>query len=318
MARQNSQPDALLGWMGSLSDPARLRLLRLLEENELGVLELCDILQMPQSTVSRHLKVLADHAWIENRRQGTNNLYRARTEGVSQEALKLWQLIRQQTEGWPALDQDSLRLRAALARRAGDAQAFFAGAAGEWDTIRDELYGDAFPAQAIAGLVPSHWTVADLGCGTGQLTGMLAENVRKVIAVDQSPQMLEAARKRFAGVGNVDLRVGDITRLPIEDGSCDAALCVLVLTYVKELPLALTEARRVLKPQGQLVVIDLLRHGRDDFRRLMGQAWPGFESDAFTDALVNAGFDRSRINVRPIAPEPGVKGPALFIGRAGC
>src|SRR6185369_9231049 len=125
------QPDALLSWMGSLSDPTRLRLLRLLERHELGVAELCAVLQMPQSTVSRHLKVLVDEGWIRGRE--------------------------------PA------------------AQAFFAGAAGEWDRLRAELYGTAFTQAALLALLPGQWTVADLGCGTGQLASLLSPWVASVI-----------------------------------------------------------------------------------------------------------------------------------------
>jgi SAM-dependent methyltransferase/DNA-binding transcriptional ArsR family regulator len=315
MAKSEQQPETLLNWMGCLADPTRLRLLKLLEKSELGVLELCDILQMPQSTVSRHLKLLADQGWIENRRQGTNNLYRSNVEGMEEHAGRLWELAREQTAEWPTFEQDGLRLAAAIARRPGDAQSFFAGAAGDWDKLRGELYGGSFPTQAVTGLLPSHWTVADLGCGTGNLAGLLAPNVKKVIGVDQSPAMLKAAQKRLERFTNVELLEGDITKLPIADGTCDAVLVVLVLTYVERYQLALKEARRVLKTGGQLVVIDLLKHSRDDFKRLMGQAVSGFDAKAFGEAIKAAGFDGSRVDVQAIAPEPGVKGPALFIAR---
>src|SRR5918995_7299666 len=92
------RPDALLGWMDSLADPTRLRLLRLLERHELGVAELCDVLQMPQSTVSRHLKVLADQKWVRGRRQGTNHLYRTILDELEAGARRLWVLAREQTD----------------------------------------------------------------------------------------------------------------------------------------------------------------------------------------------------------------------------
>src|SRR3954470_12031186 len=104
------QPQRLLAWMESLADTARLRLLRLLERQELGVAELCDVLQMPQSTVSRHLKVLADQRWVRSRKEGTNPLYRTILAELEPAARKLWLLAREQTEGWPALRQDELRL----------------------------------------------------------------------------------------------------------------------------------------------------------------------------------------------------------------
>src|SRR3954451_18838064 len=111
------QPDALLGWMECLSDPTRLRLLRLLERNELGVAELCDILQLPQSTVSRHLKVLADQRWVTSRGQGTTNLYRMLPDEIDPAAKRLWSLAREQTQAWATLRQDELRLQRRLADR---------------------------------------------------------------------------------------------------------------------------------------------------------------------------------------------------------
>src|SRR6476619_73 len=103
------QPDALRGWMESLADPTRLRLLRLLERHELGVAELCDVLQLPQSTVSRHLKVLADQRWLRSRPQGTSRLYRTILDELDAGARRLWVVAREQTDGWPAVKQDRLR-----------------------------------------------------------------------------------------------------------------------------------------------------------------------------------------------------------------
>src|SRR5215212_4112650 len=128
--QQQHQPQRLLAWMESLADPTRLRLLRLLERHELGVAELCDVLQLPQSTVSRHLKILADQKWVRGRRQGTNHLYRTVLDELDAGAKRLWTLAREQTDAWPASKHDRLRLDHLLAEREGDTQAFFAGAAG--------------------------------------------------------------------------------------------------------------------------------------------------------------------------------------------
>ena len=261
------QPEALLGWMESLADTTRLRLLRLLERHELGVAELCEIVQLPQSTVSRHLKVLADQGWVASRGQRTTNLYRM--EMADAAARKLWQLARDQMEGWATAAQDQLRLARVLADRQPAAQAFFAGAAGQWDRLRDELYGRSFSQEALLGLLPASWTVADLGCGTGQTAAALAPHVRRVLAVDQSAAMLKAAKKRTAGLGNVELRQGSLEALPLAPASCDGALLLLALTYVAHPLAALREAARILRPGGRLVVVDLLRHDRDDFRREM-------------------------------------------------
>src|SRR6187431_3282066 len=109
------RPEALLSWMGILSDPTRLRLLRLLERHELGVAELCDVLQLPQSTVSRHLKILSDQNWVRSRRQGTNHLYRTILDEIDAPARKLWVFAREQIDAWSAVKQDRLRLDRLLA-----------------------------------------------------------------------------------------------------------------------------------------------------------------------------------------------------------
>src|SRR5436309_9709882 len=111
------RPDVLLGWIGSLADPTRLRLLRLLERHELGVVELSDVLQLPQSTVSRQLKVLTDEGWTRSRRHATTHLYRTILDELDPPQRKLWLLAREQTEAWPQVAQDRLRLARRLRQR---------------------------------------------------------------------------------------------------------------------------------------------------------------------------------------------------------
>jgi ArsR family transcriptional regulator len=308
-----ARPEALLGWMDGLADPTRLRLLRVLEHQELGVVELCEILQLPQSTVSRHLKVLADQDWLENRRQGTANLYRM-APGLQIAARKLWRLVREQTEGWATVLQDDLRLEVRLRARRDETERFFSGAAGDWNQLRAELYGATFGRRALFALLPPEWTVADLGCGTGELTFELAHHVRRVIGIDQSAAMLRAARRRTEGLANVALHRSELEAIAIEDGACDAAILVLVLAYVADVPPILSEVGRILRPGGALVLIDLMRHDDEDFCRRMGQARLGFDPTELRGLLATAGFDASR--VAPLPPEPGARAPALLLARA--
>ena len=242
-----AQPESLLAWMEGLADATRLRLLRLLERNELGVAELCDVLQLGQSTVSRHLKVLSDQAWAKNRRQGTNNLYRMLLDELEPAARRLWVVAREQTAAWATAAQDDLRLRQLLIEKQTGSQAFFASAAARWDKLRDELYGRSFTGAALVALLPSDWVVADLACGTGQASAEIARCVRQVIAVDNSAAMLKAARRRTSDLSNVDLRRGDLEALPIDDGTCDAALLLLALTYVPDPSIVVSEMRPDLK-----------------------------------------------------------------------
>jgi len=316
MIRTGSQPEALLAWMDALSDPARLRLLRILEKHELGVAELCDILQMPQSTVSRHLKLLLDQRLLTSRRQGTNHLYEMILDELAPPARQLWLLARDQTENWAALSQDELRLKQVLTRRESDAASFFAGAAAEWDGIRAGLYGQRFDLQAILPLLPSDYIVADLGCGSGQMTAEIARHIKKVIGVDASAEMLAAARERLASTTNVDLRTGELTALPLQTAEVDAALMILALTYIADPKAALSEMARIVRPGGKAVIIDLLLHDRDDFRRQYGQKWPGFASGWVLASLSAAGFEAQTISIRPIEPDPEARGPALFVATA--
>lgn len=305
-----SQPEALLSWMESLSDPTRLRLLRLVERHELSVAELCDVVQLPQSTVSRHLKVLGDEGWVRSRAEGTTRLYRMLTERDGAPR-RLWAIAREETAGWATIEQDQLRLSRRLTARRPATEAFFAGAAGRWDRLREEVYGAEFERQALLGLLPSRWTVADLGCGTGSIAAALAPHVARVVGVDQSPAMLRAAARRTGGLGNVDLRQGSLEALPLQDETVDGALLVLALTYVADPSRPLREARRVLREGGRAVVVDLLRHDREDFRRQMGQVSLGFEPESLALALESAGFER--VSVRPLVPEARAKGPALVL-----
>lgn len=304
-------PDTLVGLMTSLADPTRLRLMKLLEKQELGVAELCEILQMPQSTVSRHLKLLAGEGWLTSRRHGTTNLYRMILDELAQAARDLWTLARDSTAGSAAFGQDELRLMRLLHRRRQDGGDFFAAAAADWDRLRVEYYGPGVTEAAMLGLLPSHWTVADLGCGTGQVAAALAPCVARVIGVDRSAEMLEAAAARTRGLANVELRRGELESLPLDDACCDAAVLVLVLAYVSDPAPALSQAARILRPGGRLVILDLLRHDRDDFRRLMGQVAAGFDPADLSRLLSDAGF--ARVRSRPLPPEPEARGPALLL-----
>jgi ArsR family transcriptional regulator len=300
--------------MECLADPTRLRLLRLLERHELGVVELCDVLQLPQSTVSRHLKVLADQKWVRNRREGTTHLYRTLLDELDPPARRLWIVARDQTESWATTNQDQLRLTRRLRDRQQGSQTFFAGAASQWDKLRGELYGHAFTTNALLALLPHDLSIADLGCGTGPVSAQLAPHVKQIIAVDNSAAMLKAAKKRLAHFENVDLRKGDLEALPIDDNTCDAALLLLALTYAPEPERVLKEMSRILKPTGKAIVVDLLPHDREEFRRQTGQQHLGFAPDDVQQMMSTAGL--AHPHVTPLPPEPNAKGPAIFLAVA--
>lgn len=304
-------PDLLLARISSLADPARLRMLHLLEQQELAVSELADVLQMPQSSVSRHLKLLAGEGWVVARGAGTANYYSMANGELPETSRQLWQLAAGETREWPALAHDRLRLARCLATRAGEGRDFFAGVAGEWERLRTELYGERFTGLAFQALLSPDWVVADLACGSGAAALDLAPWVARVIAVDRSPEMLQAARRRARGVENILFEEGDLERLPIADGACDAALMLLALTQVDDPALAVAEMARIVKPGGRAVVVDLLRHDREEFRRQMGQKRSGFAPEDLTRLLAASGFDEVRCS--PLPPEPEARGPALLL-----
>src|SRR5437867_2974692 len=165
---------SVLDRLGVLADPTRSRLLLALDRHELAVSELCAVLQLPQSTVSRHLKVLADDGWVTARPDGTSRLYRMTLEVLDPAARRLWTLLREQTAGTAVAAQDDRRLGAILARRQTRSQAFFSSAAGQWDRLRRDMFGERFELHALAGLLDEDWVIGDLGCGTGQITEALA------------------------------------------------------------------------------------------------------------------------------------------------
>lgn len=305
---------AILGWMSALSDPTRARLLRLVERRELAVAELCEVLQLPQSTVSRHLKVLSDDGWVSSRPEGTSRLYRMSVDGKASAARRLWGLLRDQLAEVPAAHSDDERLERVLAARQSRSQAFFASAAGQWDRLREELFGRALDARALPALLDERWVVGDLGCGTGGLSEALAPFVRRVVAVDGSPAMLKAARARLAEHPSAEIRRGELESLPVADGELDAALFALVLHHVTDPQRALSEAARALKPGGRLVVVDMQPHERQDYREKMGHVWLGFSSEQMSPWLERAGFERVRMT--PLPPDPQARGPGLFAATA--
>jgi ubiquinone/menaquinone biosynthesis C-methylase UbiE len=307
----NGKAPAILDHLASLADTTRSRILLLLERHELTVSELCGVVQLPQSTVSRHLKALADSGWVASRAEGTSNLYSMTREDLDASARRLWALVREQVGSSPAAAQDQRRLQAAIAERRTKSQEFFSSSAGQWDRVRDDLFGDRFHLVALAAFAQNDWTVGDLGCGTGQVSTALAPFVERVIAVDSSAAMLQAAKKRLHGFDNIDLRRGELEALPVDDAKLDAATLMLVLHHVPEPQRALAEVARVLKPHGQAVIVDMLPHDRESYRQQMGHVWLGFSDDHVRRMLQEAGFEQIRLVALP--PDARAKGPGLFV-----
>jgi ArsR family transcriptional regulator len=314
----------LLDSFSVLADATRCRMLWFLDAQELTVSELCAVLQLPQSTVSRHLKTLSDADWVASRRDGTSRYYALAVSGQATNGngsaapksarAQIWALTRAQLADRPGVEQDRRRLERVLARRSETSQQFFATSAGQWDRLRTELFGDEFASRALIGLMPAEWTVADLGCGTGAMLAGLSPHVARVIGVDASEEMLAAARNRLRDVSNVELRRGSLESVPIEDASVNAATMMLVLHHLASPAAAIAEAARILRPGGRLLIVDMAPHDREEYRQQMGHVWLGFSEEQIKRLLTQSGLGAPRVLALP--PDDDAKGPALFAASA--
>lgn len=304
-------PPPILEHLSALGDETRTRILVLLERSEFTVSELCRVLQIPQPTVSRHLRMLADDGWVAARAEGRNRHYRL-SGSLSPASRELWRVVREGLGPDGVYAADAERARQVLAERRRRSAEFFAASADKWDHLRRDLFGDRAELLPLFGFLDPRWIVGDLGTGTGGLTATLAPFVGRVVGVDRSEAMLEAAARRLEGVPNVELRAGDLEDLPLADGELDVAILSLVLHYVVDPGDALREARRVLAPGGRVLVVEMRTHDRGaEYAEEMGHVWPGFEQSALEGWMEEAGF--THVHARPLPPDPEALGPLLFM-----
>jgi ArsR family transcriptional regulator len=300
----------------TLSDPTRVRVLALLEQQELAVQELMDVLGMAQSRVSRHLAILREAGLLLDRREGTYVFYRfsAPREGPWHDA---WQLVRRELRDDPLHLGDSVALENVLRARATRTRTFFDAVGPEWDALRKVFNDDALRARAVAHLVPAGLRVADIGTGTGILAAELARLGLRVVAIDHSARMLEAATAKLAaeGVEGVELRQGEASQLPLADGSVDAAFAHMVLHYLPSPSDALREMARVVAPRGKVVIVDFVLHEHEWMRQELGVTWLGFAEQELRGWFEEARLEGFRYETR--AGDSSARDlPATFIASA--
>jgi len=275
-----------------------------------------DVLGMAQSRVSRHLGILREAGLLRDRREGTYVFYRftAPREGPWRDA---WELARRELAGDPAAERDAAAVVRVVEARASRIRTFFDSVGPEWDALRKVFNDDALRARAIAHLAPPDWTVCDVGTGTGILAREVAQLGLRVIAVDHSPRMLEAARERLASdaITSVELRRGEAHALPLGDAEVDAALAHMVLHYVPQPAEALREMARVVKPGGVVVVVDFVRHEAEWMRDELGVLWLGFPADEIVGWLRDAGLTSVRVE-HFASPSPARELPGTFLASA--
>lgn len=299
----------VLDRLATLADPTRSRILLVLERHELTVGELCAVLELPQSTVSRHLRLLSDEGWVVSRQEGTSRFYTV-SGGLDEGAIRLWRVVGEDLRDREVAHSDRARTESVLAQRRAKSREFFHASADQWDAMRADLVGERADLLALLGLFDERWVVGDLGCGTGRLAALVAPFVGRVVAVDGSANMLAAARERLAGRENVEFREGDLEALPVEPETLDVAVLSLVLHYAADPLRVLLEARRVLRPGGRLLLVDLLPHDRTEYRQQMGHVWLGFAEPQVRGWLGEAGFGAVRYHLLPA--DPAARGPGVF------
>ena len=295
----------------ALADRTRQRALGLLSRHELSVSELVELLRQPQSTVSRHLKVLREARLIRDRRNGNTVLYSVPAPPNGAEGFELNARLLEWAAEQPLAPALTAKLEALVDRRRDMSDRFFAEVGRQWDTLREESFGTAFHLEALVTLLPPRWTVADIGTGTGYMLPTLAEHFERVIGVDPVEAMLEAARRRVDEhrASNVELRRGDLSQLPILDAAVDLSLAMLVLHHVPSPQEALAELYRIARPGGRVLVVEQTAHRDERFRDRMQDRWWGFEPDELTAMIHGAGFEKIRshglssVELAPDAPE---------------
>ncbi|MBK8975963.1 MAG: metalloregulator ArsR/SmtB family transcription factor [Planctomycetes bacterium] len=315
--------DSVQRVMRTLGDPTRLRILALLEREELAVQDLVRLLGSAQSTVSRHLALLKDADLLRERRDGTFCYTRfvPPTEGPWADA---WALVRHALRDDPQVAADADALEAILRARTLGRREFFDALGPEWDRLRQVFQDDLQRARAISRLIPRGLRVADIGTGTGILALELARLGVQVVAVDQSETMLAAAGQKLAAAGvleHVDLRHGSAVDLPIESDSVDAVLGHMVLHYVASPLAAIREMARVLRPRGRVVIVDFAsdderpQPDREWMRKDLGVLWQGFSPNRIRDWLHDAGLTAIEVELHePVAADRDL--PATFIASA--
>src|SRR5882672_1302930 len=281
----------------ALSDQTRLRIVALLEKDELSVNELQEITRLGQSRISTHLGLLSDCALVKSRREGKRTFYKLNPQADSV-ASEFIQLAIRGAKELAEHASDQINLKRILARRREQAQVFFNHVAGRFDRV----YGPGRSWQAFGHLllrILPPLVVADLGAGEGLLSELLARRCKKVIAVDNSEKIVAfgAAKAKKNNLKNLEFRCGDLQNPPVEPDSVDLAILSQALHHAEEPAKAIAAAYKTIKPGGQIMILDLLKHKFDRAHELYGDRWLGFAESDLQQWLEATGFKKIEINV---------------------
>jgi ubiquinone/menaquinone biosynthesis C-methylase UbiE/DNA-binding transcriptional ArsR family regulator len=285
-----------------LSDPTRVRLLALLISEELSVAELQEVLGMAQSRISSQLALLRQADLVSDRREGKKAFYSLRTQSDPRQ-LGLVRSACEAVSVQPELVEDRANLQRILARRRQQSEAYFNFIAGKLG--KNYCPGRSWEAigHLALRLTPAI-TIADLGAGEGLISQLLARRAERVWCIDNSPRMVEVGTD-FAtnnGLANLSYKLGDIEAVPLPDASVDLAILSQALHHAQHPQKAVAEAYRILKPGGQILILDLKAHTFEKARELYADVWLGFKENELHNFLQKVGFQQ--LDVTTVAKEP--------------
>ena len=288
---------ATLKSLRALSDATRLRIVALLEKDELSVNELQEITKLGQSRISTHLGLLSDCALVQSRREGKRTFYKLNPQADSA-ANEFIQLAIRGAKELPEHSHDQINLKRVVNRRREQAEVYFNQIAGRFDRV----YGPGRSWQAFGHLllrILPPLVVADLGAGEGLLSELLARRCKHVIAVDNSEKIVAfgAAKAKKNGLKNLEFRLGNLQTPPIEANSVDLVILSQTLHHAEDPAAALASAAKLLKPHGQILILDLLKHNFDKAHELYGDRWLGFAESDLHHWLEKAGFKKIEISI---------------------
>jgi len=301
----------------AMADKTRQRVLSIIGRHELSVSEVVEVLHQPQSTVSRHLRVLREAGLIVDRRNGHAVHYRLKASAGDLADAHSGDLAARLVDWIRAQPLDGViasRLDRVIAKREAMSRSFVDRVGRDWDALREEAFGEQFHLEAFLALLPRDWVVADIGSGTGFQLPVLGRHFSRVVGVEPVDRMLQIARDRLraAGPNGVELRRGDLTDLPIETGSVDLAIAALVLHHAATPRDALMELGRILKAGGRVMLIEQFSHTNEAFRERMQDRLWGFEPDELGQILSGAGF--ADVSTRRLSTVTGAAdAPPLFV-----
>jgi ubiquinone/menaquinone biosynthesis C-methylase UbiE/DNA-binding transcriptional ArsR family regulator len=315
---------SLTGALKLFGDGTRLRMLALLARDELTVGELTRCLDLSQSRISNHLKLLRNTGLLAERHRGnTCHIRLASTAGEADLLGRLWGVLDSELEQLPEHKADLARLSRVLADRNQGQAAFFNQLAGEWDTRAGDFASGTGRTRALLNLFPKERTFADIGCGTGYMSRPLLGNVQRLILIDTSEGMLSEAKVRLSSEArgtSLEFRQGDCSKLPIGDGELDGLVAGLLLHHIEDLTSAVAEMYRCLRPGGSAVILELAPHNQTWMHAELGDLHLGLESQDVAAAFERAGFTDTKLDAvddrfRPTSPTGEVCDLSMFLFR---